>query len=361
MASIGRGIKAFGKLIWRIVTFPFRLLWRCVCAVGRGIRAVFRAIIATPGKTIRGIIRFGKWLYRTALMIRTKVEYLQTESQKWKVFFSTLKAPYSLLRMLGFSPQMALTFLTVGTVAGGAVGVTEVLADKSFSAGDPGIYTAPTDQPIFFEDEFNTLKLDLGTTPVGLIEISDTTVGTAYTGSTLPSGETNGIIIGGMPAVVDPAFTETYLLVGHMIVDRWRCKTLTLTNIEAHELIIQHNSADGISIAPVAGIPRNRGINGGNRAEELKTAYSTYDQIKLTAATSGVNGQVDVLRLTNLYTREPCVIDRVKAGTLEITLNEIGGDTDLATKALVVSNSVVYKKLTNTDNIEVSMTIPAIQ
>ena len=160
MARIGRGIKAFGRLIWRIVTFPFRLLWRCVCAVGRGIRAVYRAIIATPGKTIRGIIRFGKWLYRTALMIRTKVEYLQSESQKWKVFFTTLKAPYSLLRMLGFSPQMALTFLTVGTVAGGAVGVTEVLADKSFSAGDPGIYTAPTDQPIFFEDEFNTLKLD---------------------------------------------------------------------------------------------------------------------------------------------------------------------------------------------------------
>ena len=102
MARIGRGIKAFGRLIWRIVTFPFRLLWRCVCAVGRGIRAVYRAIIrgikavyraiiATPGNTIRGIIRFGKWLYRTALMIRTKVEYLQTESQKWKVFFSTLK------------------------------------------------------------------------------------------------------------------------------------------------------------------------------------------------------------------------------------------------------------------------------
>jgi hypothetical protein len=35
MARIGRGIKAFGRLIWRIVTFPFRLLWRCVCAVGR--------------------------------------------------------------------------------------------------------------------------------------------------------------------------------------------------------------------------------------------------------------------------------------------------------------------------------------
>ena len=290
------------------------------------------------------------------------VNYLQSESAKWKALFTTLKAPYSFLRMMGLSPQMAASFLVAGSVATTGVAVAEVLEPPSFSRGDAGVYNAPIDAPIFFEEKFNTLRLDLGTTPVGLVEITDTTLGTAYSGSALPTNETNVIIVGGLPAVSDPAFTETFLEVGHMIVDRWRCETLTLSNIEAHELIISSMASDGQSIAATAGTPRNRGINGGNRASDMTTSDSYYDQLKITSASSGINGRIDVLRLSNLYSKGGgCKIDRVKAGTLEVIFGEIGGDTNLATKAFQVETSVVYKKFTNTDNVEVSMAVPVAQ
>jgi hypothetical protein len=294
--------------------------------------------------------------------ILAKVEYLQTESAKWKALFTTLKLPYTALRALGVSPNMAVTLLIGGSVATTGVVASEVMQPPSFSRGDAGVYNAPLDAPIFFEEKFNTLRLDLGLTPVGLIEITDTTLGTAYTGSTLPTGETNVIIVGGLPTVADPAFTETFLEVGHMIVDRWRCETLTLTNINAHELIVSGNASDGQSISAVAGTPRNRGIGGGNRASDMLASESYYDQLKITAASSGVNGRVDVLRLSNLYSKGGgCVIDRVKVGRLEIILNEVGGDSNLATKAFQIATSVVYKSFINESNVELSMAVPAVQ
>jgi len=257
---------------------------------------------------------------------------------------------------------MAITLLIGGSVATTGVVASEVMQPPSFSRGDAGVYNAPLDAPIFFEEKFNTLRLDLGLTPVGLIEITDTTLGTAYTGSTLPTGETNVIIVGGLPTVADPAFTETFLEVGHMIVDRWRCETLTLTNINAHELIVSGNASDGQSISAVAGTPRNRGIGGGNRASDMLASESYYDQLKITAASSGVNGRVDVLRLSNLYSKGGgCVIDRVKVGRLEIILNEVGGDSNLATKAFQIATSVVYKSFINESNVELSMAVPAVQ
>ena len=291
------------------------------------------------------------------------VNYLQSESAKWKALFTTLRLPYIALTKAGVSPNMAITLLIGGSVAGGTVVTAELLEPPSFSRGDSGIYNAPLDAPIFYEEKFNTLFLALGATSVGLVEITDTTVGSAFVGSTLPSGQTNPIIIGGMPAVVDPAFTETYLEVGHMIVDRWRCETMTLSNIEAHTLIINANSSDGQSIAAVASsVPRNRGINGGNRASDMHSSSSYFDQIKVQATSSGVNGKIDVLRLENLYSRGGgCVLDRIKAGTLEIIFNEIGGDTNLSTKAFQVLNTVKFKTMIATDNTEVSMAIPAIQ
>ena len=294
--------------------------------------------------------------------VLSTVDYLQNESAKWRALFTTLKLPYSALRMMGVSPNMAVSLLIGGSVATTGVVAAEVMQPPSFSAGHAGVYNAPIDAPIFYEQEFNTLRLDLGTTPVGLVEITDTTLGTAYGGSALPTGETNVIIVGGLPTVVDPAFTGTYLEVGHMIVDRWRCETLTLSNIEAHTLIVRGNASDGQSIAATAGTPRDRGINGGNRATDMVTSDSYYDQMKITAASSGVNGKVDVLRLSNLYSKGGgCKIDRIKAGTLEVVLNEVGGDTTLATKAFQIETSVVYKSFINTENVEVAMAVPVAQ
>ena len=304
---------------------------------------------------------YNKVIYYRDKILGT-VEYLQSESAKWKALFTTVRLPYTILRSFGLSPQLAASVLIGGSVATTGVVAAEMLEPPSFSAGDAGVYNAPIDEPIFFEEKFNTLRLDLGTTPVGLVEITDTTLGTAYTGSALPTGETNVIIVGGLPTVVNPAFTGTYLEVGHMIVDRWRCETLTLSNIEAHTLIISSMASDGMSISATAGTPRARGINGGNRATDMVTSDSYYDQLKITSASSGINGKIDTLILSNLYSKGGgCKLDRIKAGTLEVIFGEIGGDSNLATKAFQVETSVVYKSFINTDNVEVSMAVPAIQ
>lgn len=312
-------------------------------------------VSTSPGRT------YNKLKFWRDRLLAT-VEYLQSESAKWRTAFTIMKSPYSFLRACGLNPQMALSVIFAGSVATTGAVAAEIMEPPSFQRGDPGVYNAPLDAPVFFEEKFNTLRLDLGSTPVGLVEITDTTLGTAYAGSALPTNETNVIIVGGLPAVTDPAFTETFLEVGHMIVDRWRCETLTLSNIEAHELIVSGNASDGQSIAAVAGTPRNRGINGGNRASDMTASESYYDQLKITSASSGINGKIDVLRLSNLYSKGGgCKIDRVKAGTLEVILNEIGGDTNLATKAFQIETSVIYKKFTNTDNVEVSMAVPVAQ
>ena len=313
------------------------------------------SFLRSPRATYDGARYWRDW-------ILAKVEYVQSESAKWRAAFTVAKMPYTVLRSFGLSPQLCASLLIGGSVVGTGVVAAEVLEGSSFARGDPGIYTAPLDTPVFAATEYNTLRLDLGATSVGLVEIDSISLGTAYTGSALPSGETNVVIIGGLPTVADPAFTETYLEVGTMYVDRWRCETLAITNSEIHTLIISGNASDGQSIAAVAGTPRNRGINGGNRADDMITSGGYYDQLKITSASSGVNGKVDVLRLTNIYSKGGgCVIDRVKAGTMEVTLNEVGGDSDLATKAFTVATSVTYKSFTNTDNVEVAMAVPAVQ
>jgi len=256
---------------------------------------------------------------------------------------------------------MAASFLLAGSaVGGGAVVNATVLAEKSFSAGDAGIYNAPVDIPVFYAEKFNTLRLDLGSTSVGIVEITDVSLN-SYTGSSLPSGETNVIQVGGLPAVSDPAFTETFLEVGTLEVDRWRCQTLTITNSQVNKLIVKSMVSDGQSIAPVAGTPRDRGINGGNRADDMTVADSYYDMLKITSASSGVNGKVDYLRISNIYSRGGgCLIDRVKAGTMIVSYGVIGGDSDLSTKAFTIATSVIYKSFENEGNVEVAMAVPVV-
>jgi len=386
-------LRAVGKLL-AAVGGAVNVLWVALCTVWRFALALpghlWVRLLAIPGHIWRGILRLVSWLLtpprlvwrgimavarmirrsprnayesmrRTRDWVLAKVEYLQSESAKWRTLFSIVKSPYTVLRSLGLNPQMALTMLFGATAVGGGVVVNEtIFSEKSFSRGDPGVYSAPLDTPIFSAENFNTLRLDLGTTPVGAVTIQNITVGTAYANSALPNGETNVVIIGGLPTVVDPAFTGTYLHVGHMIVDRWRCTTLALTNIEAHELIIRDNASDGQSISAVAGTPRARGIGGGNRADDMVTSGGYYDQVKLTSASSGVDGQIDKLTLSNLYTKGGgCVLDRIKAGTLEIILNETGAGDGFATKDFSIATSVIYKSFVNEDNVEVSISPPS--
>ena len=331
------------------------ILWPSL-KIGWVLRKIMYGIVATPSTIARSPVQL---YHKTKLWrdwILGKIDYLEAESAKWKRTFQIVKSPYTILLKMGFSPQYAIGLIAVGTTATTGVVANEAMKPPSFAAGDPGVYNAPLDSPIFSEKDFNTLRLDLGTTPIGIVEISDITVGTAYTNSALPSGQTQPVIVGGLPAVVDPAFAETYLEVGHMTVDRWRCDTLTLTNIEAHELIVRDNASDGQSIAAVAGTPRDRAISGGNRADDMLTSGGYYDQVKITAATTAVNGKVDRLILSNIFTKGgACVLDRIKAGTLEIILNEVGLGNGFATKEFTIATSVIYKTFINEDNVETTI------
>jgi len=319
-------------------------------------------------------IQFGWWgflrspghTYRRAIFYRDKilatVEMLQSESAKWKALFTTLKAPYTLLRAMGVSPNMAVTLLIGGSVATTGVVAAEIMEPPSFSKGHAGIYDAPGDAPIFFAEKFNTLRVDLGATSVGNITISDTTLGTAFTGSALPSGETSPIIIGGKPAVADPAFVETFLETSYLLVDRWRCESLLITNSEANKLIVTGMVSDGQSLSPVPAAVRMRAVNGGVRAADMTSHSNYFDQLRIQSTTSGVNGRVDVLTLSNLYSRGgSCLIDRVKANVIEVRLGEIGGDSDLATKAFQIADTVSYTTFEAVGNVEVAMAVPAIQ
>ena len=286
------------------------------------------------------------------------MEYLQAESAKFKTTLNVLKFPYTALRYFGLSPQMAAGFLVVGgTVSGGVVASETIFADRSFARGDAGIYSAPLDIPTSYSDEDNTLRINLGSVPVGEITIQDVTVGTAFTGSTLPSGQSSVILVGGTAA--SSGFTATWLEVGHLIVDRWRCTTFELSDTEANTLNIIGNASDGQSISPSPGVPRRRGIGGGNRADSMQTSGGYYDQIVIAAPTSAVNGKVDKLTLSNLYTKGGlCKLSRIKADTIDILLNETGAGNGFATKEFVIATTTSYKTLVNDDNVEVSISPP---
>jgi hypothetical protein len=366
-------LQEMGRIVVAIILFPLSILKRVLRVTWRATRATYRWITSIPGWIWGRIVAMARAIRRSPRQayesLRTKrdwllakIDYLQSESAKWRTLFNVVKSPYSLLRAMGFSPQMAISFLAAGSAVGSGAIVAEVMEPPSFRAGDAGVYDAPQDAPVFFDEQFNTLRVDLGSTAVGNITIEDTTLGTAFTGSSLPSGETSPIIIGGKPAVVDPAFTETFLETSYLLVDRWRCESLLITNSEANKLIVTGMASDGQSMSPVPGTPRMRAINGGNRAADMHSHDSYFDQLRIQATSSGVNGKVDVLTLTNLYSRGgSCLIDRVLANVIEIRLGEIGGDSDLATKAFQIADSVTYKTFESDSNVEVSMAVPAIQ
>jgi hypothetical protein len=332
---------------------------RAVMDLGRGIKASPMAVVHSPVNAYRKITKFRNWFL-------AKVEFLQGESAKWKTTFNILKSPYSLLRSLGLSPQMAATFLFAGTAVTSGVVVNEtILSDRSFARGDSGVYAAsvlgadlPLDIPTEYVEGSNTLRIDLGSTPVREIIIENVSVGTVFTGSALPSGQQNVVQISGN---VVSGGTNTRLEIGHLIFEKSRCKKLELTDIQAHTIIIRGNASDGQSIAPSPGTSRMRAIGGGHQqADAMVTSGGTYDRIWIQAPTSAVNGKVDTLRLTNLFTKGGiCHLSRLTIGTLEILLNEVGEGNGFSTKEFTVSTTVTGANITVEDNVEVTIAEPA--
>ena len=156
-------------------------------------------------------------------------------------------------------------------------------------------------------------------------------------------------------------FNGTRLEIGHLIFEKSRCKKLTLTDIQAHTLIVRGNASDGQSIAPSPGTSRMRAIGGGHhQADALVTSGGLYDRIWIQAPSSGVNGKIGTLRLSNLYTKGgDCLLSRINAGTVEILLNEVGMGNGFTTKEFTISTTVTAANMTIEDNVEVTIAEPA--
>ena len=330
----------------------------------RAIKASPGAIINAPVKTYRKLRAGRDWLF-------DKIEYLNSESKKWKMAFNIAKSPYTLLRAMGFSPQMALGLLTVGGSVGGGVVVNEtILAERNFTNGDAGIYAAPNNIPsetlesamMFRKEnkEDNTLRIVLASTPVSEIGIYDVTIGTAYTSSTLPSGKAEAVLVEGTDV---SGGTATRLYIGELTIEKSRCKSMDFSDINAHTINIIGNASDGQSISQTAGTSRMRAIGGGHhQASAMITRGGTYDRIWLDAPTSGVNGKVDKLILSNLWTKGgSCTFRQMDIGTLNIKLNEVGQGNGFDSKEFTVATTVTAQVWNVTGNVEVSIAEPTTQ
>jgi len=322
------------------------------------LRKAPMGIVRSPVRAYQRVSIWRNWLL-------VKVTALNEESAKWKMTFKILVSPYSFLRMMGLSPQMAVGLLFAGTAAGSGVVVNETMfAERSFERGDSGVYAAsvignnaPLDVPTSYSDSENTLRIDLGSTPVREITIENVSVGTVFTGSALPSGEANVVQISGNTI---SGGTNTRLEIGHLIFENSRCKKLTLTDIQAHTLIVRGNASDGQSLAPSPGTSRMRAIGGGHQqADAMVTNGGTYDRIWIQAPSSGVNGKIGTLRLSNLYTKGgDCVLSKINVGTIEILLNEVGMGNGFSTKEFTISTTVTASNITIEDNVEVTIAEP---
>ena len=360
--------QSLGYIAWSIsggsIILGLAIHIRSIGKLWRGIKATPRAIINFPVSTYRKLKAIRDW-------ILAKVTYLNEESAKWRRVFNVLKSPYSLLRAMGFSPQMAMGLLFAGSTVGGGVVVNEtLLAERNFSNGDSGIYAAPNNIPDTTLEETmqwreenkedNTLRIVLAATPVSEIRIENVSVGTAYTGSALPSGKAETVLIEGTDV---SGGTDTRLQIGELIFEKSRCKSLTFADINAHTINIIGNASDGQSINQTAGTARMRAVGGGHhQAEAMVTSGGTYDRIWIDAPTSAVNGKIDKLILSNLFTKGgTCVLQQMDIGTLTIRLNEVGDGNGFATKEFVIATTVTASNWNVTDNVEVTISEPTTQ
>jgi|TARA_R110002012_G_scaffold93399_5_gene226498 hypothetical protein len=343
-----RAIKWTVHWALKLLFAPFKLIWLFAKHLALAFLATPGILWRVPVKMYRGLVKGRNWLL-------DKVTYLEQESQKWKTTFMMLKSPYTLLIKMGFTPNMAVSLL-IGTsaVTGGVVVNETILTEKSFARGDSGQYVTDTSReiPVVWDEQFNTLRVDIGATAIKELTIDSVSIGDIFAGSVVNS--TTVIDVGGRGDV------DTWLEIGHLIFEKNRCDTLLLTSIQTNELLVSGNVSDGQSLAMGAGshIPRN--VTMGHHSSVMSTTSGMYDRIQISPPTSGTNGQVDTLRISNAYTRGGgCWLHRIKAGKVSIIDNLVGEGDGLANKDLQIENSVTATSITNNNNVEFVVALPA--
>ena len=365
--------QSLGYIAWSIsgglIVFGLAIHIRSIGRLWRGIKATPRTIINTPVNTYRKLKAGRDWLF-------DKIEYLNSESAKWRVAFNIAKVPYTILTKAGFSPQMAISLLAVGGTVGSGIVVNEVLADRTFEAGDAGYYSSnnPTgninipdetlEQALKRQDSDNTLRIIVKTVPIQSVIVENLSIGTSYNSSTLPAYATNtgnALIVEGTNS--STLSIVTYLEVGELIFEENRCDKLILRDIETHSIELIGNSADGISVTQTVGTGRQRAIIGGHfQSKSLRTEYGLFDFFHLSADTNGKNGKIGKLHIKNVVSKGgACLLNRIKADTIKIHRNYIGADSNLATKDFVVESTVNAVHWLAEDNLEMLISPPAAQ
>ena len=365
--------QSLGYIAWSIsgglIVFGLAIHIRSIGRLWRGIKATPRTIINTPVNTYRKLKAGRDWLF-------DKIEYLNSESAKWRVAFNIAKVPYTILTKAGFSPQMAISLLAVGGTVGSGIVVNEVLADRTFEAGDAGYYSSnnPTgninipdetlEQALKRQDSDNTLRIIVKTVPIQSVIVENLSIGTSYNSSTLPSYATNtgnALIVEGTNS--STLSIVTYLEVGELIFEENRCDKLILRDIETHSIELIGNSADGLSISQTVGTGRQRAIIGGHfPSKSLRTEYGLFDFFHLSADTNGKNGKIGKLHIKNVVSKGgACLLNRIKADTVKIHKNYVGADSNLATKDFMVESTVNAVHWLAEDNIEMLISPPAAQ
>ena len=366
--------QSLGYIAWSIsggvIVFGLAIHIRSIGRLWRGIKATPKAIINTPVNTYRKLRAGRDWLF-------DKIEYLNSESAKWRVAFNIAKLPYTILTKAGFSPNTAIALLFSASTVGSGIVINEtVLKDRTFENGDAGYYSSNNatgninipdetlEQALKRQDSDNTLRIIVKTVPIQSVIVENLSIGTSYNSSTLPAYATNtgnALIVEGTNS--STLSIVTYLEVGELIFEENRCDRLILRDIETHSIELIGNSADGISVTQTVGTGRQRAIIGGHfQSKSLRTEYGLFDFFHLSADTNGKNGKIGKLHIKNVVSKGgACLLNRIKADTIKIHRNYIGADSNLATKDFVVESTVNAVHWLAEDNIEMLISPPAAQ
>ena len=249
-------------------------------------------------------------------------------------------------KMAGVSLSIAALVVVVA-IAFAAVGVEQtkqfpMAAEYTVGAGDKYVGIG-TDIKGSDAVDTQTLKLNIGGARISDIIIDDLEVG-ATTGITYSLSITTG-------------GASVWIECDEVLIDNLTAPSLTISNAEIYNLIVQNNKADGNSFSPtlangIVDITLNS-TRGTVNIPEI--SGSDYDRIHIDAATSA---QCRKLHIKNVSSYGfPVLLDHIKAGTVTVTNSQIGSGTGIDSADFIIADTVKVGGSTLTGNTEVPISV----